>query len=91
MLHNIRIYLDKVLEMNQIDVTQDEDDEDKAVYEKIECHLIGCLSVVCHVIKNNQDAKTKNVIIIMIINIRCLLLNINELNHKYIYIFFNRY
>lgn len=79
MLRNLRIFLDKVLDMNQIDVTQDEDDEDKALYEKIECHLIGCVSVVCHAIKNNEDAKTKNVITI---NIYRLYLNINESNHK---------
>lgn len=62
----MRLYLDQILQMNQIDDvnSQQEDNDDKEIYDKIESHLIGCVSVVCHGIKNNQDSKIKNVIII---------------------------
>lgn len=74
-LRNIRFHLDKVLEMNQVDTIDDEDndDEDKTKFEKIECHLIGCVSVVCHAVKRNNDAKMKTVIIINIDVIKFLL------------------
>lgn len=61
-LRNIRLHLDKVLEMNQVDVIND-DDEDKDACETIEYHLIECISVMCHSIKNNRDERIKNVII----------------------------
>lgn len=66
-LRNIRFHLDKVLEMNQVDTTlDDDDDDDKTKFEKIECHLIGCVSVICHSVKSNNDAKMKTVTIIYI-------------------------
>lgn len=68
-LRNIRFHLDKVLEMNQIDVNDNEEDdeEDKSKFEKIESHLIGCVSVVCHAVKSNNDAKMKTVNIVSIL------------------------
>lgn len=68
-LRNIRSHLDKVLEMNQTDIDSmqiDEDVEDKK-YDKIESHLIGCVSVICDSIKSNNDNKVKNVIIFSIL------------------------
>jgi len=67
-LRNMRLYLDQILQMNQIDDVnnQHEDNEDKEKYDQIESHLIGCVSVVCHGIKNNHDSKIKNVIMINI-------------------------
>jgi hypothetical protein len=67
-LRNIRFHLDKVLEMNQVDTINDDDDDDenKTKFEKIECHLIGCVSVICHSVKSNNDAKMKTVTIISI-------------------------
>jgi len=62
----VRSHLDKVLEMNQIDSINDENDENKTTYEKIEYNLIGCLSVICYAINQNQDTKIKNVIIIIV-------------------------
>lgn len=49
--------------MNQVDEIID-DIQDKAVYDKIECHLIGCVSVVCNAINQNHDAKVENVTIV---------------------------
>lgn len=65
-LRNMRLYLDQILQMNQVDdvSNQEEDIDDKETYDKIESHLIGCVSVVCHGLKNNQDSKIKNVTII---------------------------
>jgi len=64
----MRLYLDQILQMNQIDdiSNEQEDNDDKEAYDKIEAHLIGCVSVVCHGIKNNQGSKIKNVILINI-------------------------
>lgn len=53
--------------MNQIDDISNEDNDDKETYDLIESHIIGCVSVVCHGIKNNKDSKVKHVIIIIII------------------------
>lgn len=64
-LSNLRLNLDKVLEINQVDVDNDEDD-DKETYDKIEYNLIACVSVISHSIKNNNDEKIKNVIMIII-------------------------
>lgn len=65
-LRNVRSHLDKVLEMNQIDSINDKNDEYKTTYDTIECNLIGCLSVICYAINQNQDTKLKNVIIIIV-------------------------
>lgn len=73
-LRNIRLHLDKVLEVNQVDILNDED-EDKETYETIECHLIECISVICHSIKNNRDERMKNVTINICINKIIYLLN----------------
>lgn len=62
MLRNIRSHLEKVLEMNQIDnVNSQTDNDDDDTYDKIESYLIGCVSVICHSIKSNNDNKVKNV------------------------------
>lgn len=63
-LRNMRLYLDQILQMNQVDdVSNQEDDiDDKETYDKIESHLIGCVSVVCHGLKNNHDSKIKNIL-----------------------------
>lgn len=63
-LRNMRLYLDEILQMNQIDdaSNQPEDDDDKETYDLIESHLIGCVSVVCHGIKNNKDSKVKHIL-----------------------------
>jgi len=64
----MRLYLDEILQMNQIDdvSNQQEENDDKETYDLIESHIIGCVSVVCHGIKNNKDSKVKHVIIINI-------------------------
>jgi len=67
-LRNIRKHLDKVLEMNQIndvDTIDTDVDEDKVAFDTIECHLIECVSVICHAIKQNQDNRIKNVTLII--------------------------
>lgn len=61
MLRNIKSHLDKVLEMNQANEVSIEDDT--PAYDKIECHLIGCVSVICRAIKSSDDTKIKNVTI----------------------------
>lgn len=67
MLRNLRSHLDKVLEMNQINVSNNLDtDEDKESYDKIESYLIRCVSVICHSIKNSPDTRLKNVTMINI-------------------------
>lgn len=38
--------------------------EERIVYDKIECHLIGCVSVMCNTIKQSQDPKIKNVTVV---------------------------
>lgn len=51
--------------MDQVDQNISVDDnDDKVSYDKIECHLIGCVSVLCHATQNTLDPKIKNVIII---------------------------
>lgn len=42
------------------------DFEDRVVYDKIECHLIGCVSVMCNEINQNHNAKIEHVIIVFI-------------------------
>ncbi|VVC36857.1 Hypothetical protein CINCED_3A015403 [Cinara cedri] len=60
---NIKSKLNEILEMNQVDVNvNEEDNEDKIIYEKIECLLIGCVSVICHVIKNNHHPRVKTIL-----------------------------
>uniref|UniRef100_A0A2H8TUM8 Fanconi anemia group I n=1 Tax=Melanaphis sacchari TaxID=742174 RepID=A0A2H8TUM8_9HEMI len=63
-LRNMRLYLDQILQLNKIDDDSNEqdDNDDKETYDTIESHLIGCMSVVCHGIKNNQDSKIKNIL-----------------------------
>lgn len=56
----MRSNLDKVLEMNQVEDAFDIVD-DKVIYDKIECYLIGCVSVMCNTINQNQDARMENV------------------------------
>lgn len=56
----MRSNLDKVLEMNQVEDAFDIVD-DKVIYDKIEYHLIGCVSVMCNTINQNQDARMENV------------------------------
>lgn len=64
-LRNLRSYLDKILEMNQIDISNNSnEDEDKETFDKIESYLIGCVSVICHSIKNSSDIRLKNVTMI---------------------------
>lgn len=63
-LHIVRLNLDKILEVNQIDITINQDDE-REVYDCIEGHLIKCVSVLCNAIKSNHP-RIKNVIIIYI-------------------------
>lgn len=66
MFCNIKSQLNEVLEINQVDANINEDDnEDNVIYTKIESHLIGCLYVICHGIKNIHDPKVNNVIILM--------------------------
>lgn len=65
-MRNIRSHLDKILEMNQVDLLNtlnEDDDNDKNIYHKIEGHLIGCVSVICHTIKNRNDIRIKNVFV----------------------------
>jgi len=58
-LDNTKSHLDKVLEMNQISEVSVEDDS--STYDKIESHLIGCVSVICNAIKSRDDPRVKNV------------------------------
>lgn len=56
------------MEMNQINHVNshiDDDDEDNK-FDKIESYLIGCVSVICHSIKINNDNKVKNVNLFLI-------------------------
>lgn len=44
---------------NEMSIVED----DTTAYDKIECHLIGCVSVMCRAIKSSDDTRIKNVII----------------------------
>lgn len=62
-LRNIRSHLEKVLEMNQIENLNSQvgNDDEEDSYDKIESYLIGCVSVIGHSIKSNNDNRVKNV------------------------------